>query len=272
MNENKTPAPKGVYNCAYMGATRSAKSNNAQHFILSVRLRPLDCGVPENEVCEYFAELPLCYKIGVEYGFYDPETKTNKRRKTVAKDTETAIDYARKCFPAWAEYVDALPDTASFAEAFAWFDEPHGDVTVRANVKEPREYNGKLYYEANVYEANGGKSAVGDADGFNAEFGNVFKAAKVKFGGKTSALSAPAAPKKAPPAAPKKPAAPAHKAKEATRDEAWEAFFNAYAPVHGEAWCADNFVAECEKIIGGEEEFATPELWGKCVVAFSAGA
>lgn len=209
MNEGKNAVPKGVYSCRFAGATRSGKVNHTDHFIMSVRLIPTECGV-ENP-CDYFAELPLIYKPGAEFGFYNRETNTNVRRKCTSQDTAAAWEYARRCFPAWSEHLDQLPATASYADALSWFDEPHDDISVRANIREPREYNGKYYYEATIYEARGGKTLIDSDEDFNAEFGKSLKAAGIKFGGAVTPAKAQTPPATATAAAAKKPAPPAPK-------------------------------------------------------------
>ena len=273
MNENKTPAPKGVYNCAFVSASRSSKKNRATHFVLNVRLRPTDCGIPLDAVCDYFAELPLCYKTGSEYGFYNPEMRMNEVRKTTVKDTEAALEYARKCFPAWAEYIDNLPETANFADAFAWFDEAHEGLIVRAAIKDVRSYTGTdgmehQSFDATIFESRPAGHIVEDADAFEDDFGKTLKAAGIKFGAKkpTASVAAPAV-AKAPAIAPAPKKSEAATVATATRDEAWAAFYAKNA-TRGDDWCAQAFDNMCTATNKGEYKDDSPEFYGKCLAAF----
>lgn len=274
MNENRNPVPAGVYDCRLVSATRSQKKNVASHFVLSLRIIPQDSGV--ESPCEYFAELPLVYAANVECGFYDKETNTNVKRKATTADTMKAIEYAKKCIPEWADYIAGLPDDAPFATAFEWFNDIPDGVIVRANVKAPRKYDGKLYYEATIYE-RGGVGAVTDADDFMAVFGKSLKAAGFKVGGgdsvaKTAKPSAPAAS----PSAPKPPTPSVTKivrkpiVKKYTHEEAWEAyqkFCLAEDPNGANYW--PRVEAITGKTAANYKDF-TDEDWRKCVEDFAS--
>lgn len=272
MNENRNPVPAGVYDCRLVSATRSQKKNFTSHFVLSLRLIPQDSGV--ESPCEYFAELPLVYAANVECGFYDKETNTNVRRKATTEDTKKAIEYAKKCIPEWAEYIAGLPDDAPFATAFEWFNDIPDGVIVRANVKAPREYDGKLYYEATIYE-RGGAGAVTDANDFMAVFGKSLKVAGFKVGGGAKAANAPkpSAPA-ASPAAPKPPKPPAPTAKPGpkkyTHEEAWEAyqrFCLADDPNGANYWPRVEVITG--KTAANYKNF-TDEDWRKCIEDFTS--
>ena len=274
MNENRNPVPAGVYDCRLVSATRSQKKNLASHFVLSLRIIPQDSGV--ESPCEYFAELPLVYAANIECGFYDKETNTNVKRKATTADTMKAIEYAKKCIPEWADYIAGLPDDAPFATAFEWFNDIPDGVIVRANVKAPREYDGKLYYEATIYE-RGGVGAVTDAGDFMSAFGKSLKAAGFKVGGgaggaKVDAAKKPTAPAASPsvPKPPKPPAAAKPGPKKYTHEEAWEAYqkFCLAEDPNGA-----NYWPRVERITGktaaNYKDF-TDEDWRKCIEDFSS--
>ena len=268
MNENRNPVPAGVYDCRLVSATRSQKKNFTSHFVLSLRLIPQDSGV--ESPCEYFAELPLVYAANVECGFYDKETNTNVKRKATTADTMKAIEYAKKCIPEWADYIAGLPDDSPFATAFEWFNDVPDGVIVRANVKAPREYDGKLYYEATVYERVGASSAVSDANDFMSSFGKSLKAAGFKVGGGTATA------KKTSKAAKeiKHPAPPSDnsiqaKSKTYTSEDAWESYQKNRI---SEDPNGANYWPSVERIVGkptSQWQSYTSDDWCKCVEAFA---
>lgn len=188
------------------------------------------------------------------------------KRKATTADTMKAIEYAKKCIPEWADYIAGLPDDAQFATAFEWFNDIPDGVTVRANVKAPREYDGKLYYEATIYE-RGGAGAVTDACDFMSAFGKSLKAAGFKVGG-GSASKATSQAKPKPPAPPvSKPVAnQAHKAY--TSEDAWETyqkFCMANDPNGANYW------PQVESIVGkpsAQWKSFTSDDWKKCIEAF----
>ena len=267
MNKNKNPVAAGVYDCRLVSASRSQKKGNKNHFILSLRIIPQDSGV--EFPCEYFAELPLIYAANVECGFYDKDTSTNVKRKATTADTMKAIKYAKKCIPEWADYIAGLPDDAPFATAFEWFNDIPDGVIVRANVKAPREYNGKQYYEATIYE-RGGVGAVTDSGDFMSAFGKSLKAAGFKVGGtkpKPSASTAsPSAPKPPTPPAPKVDAKPTKKYTHKDSWEAYQKFCIAADPNGANYW---NRVEEITGKTTAEWNMFDSEDWRKCVVAFT---
>lgn len=149
----------------------------AAHFILRVGVKNPETGAT------HYADLPLIYTPGADWAFYDKASGTSKARKTVAKDTADAIARARRIFPQWAEYVDALPEDAAPSEAFRWFDDNAGKgVMVDAAFTE-RDYTtaegeAKTSLDAQLFEQF--EEAL--PDDFDARFAKVLKASEFKLG------------------------------------------------------------------------------------------
>lgn len=149
----------------------------AAHFILRVGVKNPETGATHH------ADLPLIYTPGEDWAFYDKASGTSKARKTVAKDTADAIARARRIFPQWAEYVDALPEDAAPSEAFRWFDDNAGKgVMVDAAFTErsytTAEGEEKTSLDAQLFEQF--EEAL--PDDFDARFAKVLKASEFKLG------------------------------------------------------------------------------------------
>lgn len=277
MNENKKPCPKGAYNCEFVSASRSKRVRAAKHMVLNIRLRPTDCGIPPAEVCEYFAELPLFFRNGEEYAFYDRDKGVSVTRKCTSEDTAAAWEYARKCFPEWAKYLDNLPDSASFAEAVAWFDEPPAGIIVRAGIKDVRTYTGGdgmeyQSWDASIYEFGSSAAVIGDANALNDEFGKMFAASKARMGArKPAAKPSAAVARPSPKPSPKPSPSPAPAAEpKTTGDDAWNTYENGD---WGMTYGLDGYIywGIVEKIVGkprADYEKFTGFDWEKCVKEF----
>lgn len=150
----------------------------SQHFVLTLGVKNPETGAV------HYADLPLIFTAGLDWAFYDRDSKMSVARKLTAKDTADAIAHARKVFPDWAAYVDALPEDAAPSEAFAWFfANADTGVTVDAAFSE-RTYTAKdggekTAYEATVYEQFNDRAMPGD---FDAQFARALKASNVKLG------------------------------------------------------------------------------------------
>ena len=265
----------GTYDCVLTGyVKRQEKSwgkDCSKHFILSVAIRPAD----DEDAEAYFAELPLVYKVGEDFGFYDKATNKNVVRKATSADTAAAIDYAKKLFPAWSEYIEQLPDNATMKDAFAWFtDGACKDSPCRAKLTN-RKYEDrntretKIAHDATLYAAGG----IVSLDDFDKDFGSSLKASGFKIGTKVKkavkavvAASAPTPSPKppTPPAPPAAPSAPTTK-KELTNDDSWAAY---------EKNCikndpnGDKYWDLVKKITGkdpSEYDKFTSEDWKKCI-------
>ena len=224
----------GTYDCILTGyVKRQEKSwgkDCSKHFILSVAVRP----AYDEDAETYFAELPLVYKVGEQFGFYDKAMNKNVVRSVTSADTAQAIDYAKKVFPAWAEFVEQLPDNATMKDAFAWFtDGTCNGAECRAKLTN-REYEDKnthetkIAHDAVLYAAGGAVSL----DDFDMAFGASLKASgfkigsKVKKAAKTASVASAATttkPRLRPPTPPAPPSAPSVD-KEYTGEDSWNAY------------------------------------------------
>lgn len=158
------------------------------HFIISVGVRNSETGNV------HYADLPLIYTAGLKWAFYDRDKKMSVERSITAKDTADAIAHARKVFPGWAEYVDALPEDAAPSEAFSWFDaNANTGVVVEAAFTE-RTYRGadgedRTAYEATLYE----QFAAAMPTDFDAQFAKALRASNVKLGKAAKGAARPSA-------------------------------------------------------------------------------
>lgn len=218
MTEPKENVAAGYYDCRVIAVNRSLRKGDDKHYILSVGLIPTEGECEKQGIVNpqtYWAELPLVYVVGADYRFYDREKNVSVTRKCVAKDTSEAVEYAARVFPAWERFVAENCGGSVNGEAIKWFQgEEIRSAIVRASFKEPREWNGKYYYQATLLAARGQKEIV-DND-FDRMFGASLKAAGNRFkagAGKpvaagTVAPGEPTAPAPSAPA-PKAPSAPA---------------------------------------------------------------
>lgn len=269
--------PNGFYDCVLTGwGKRTDKSygrDATPHYIVTVGLRKAD----DPDAQMFFAEIPLVFKVGLEWGFWNDQTEMNEVRKTTAKDTADAIEYARKCFPAWAEFVDALPEGTKPSVALGWFgSDASVGATCRAKLKN-RSYEvdgeAKVAHEARVYEV---KSFSVMTDDFDATFSNALTAAKVKFGkaAKSAAQSKAKTAAKSAPVAPSAPAAPSDGAPSLppprvfTNDDAWKAYADHRL---GHGYTKEQYWGEVAKAVGkpaSAYKTYTSKDWEKCVAAF----
>lgn len=285
-NSTKHNVTDGTYDCILTGyVKRQEKSwgkDCSKHFILSIAVRPAD----DEDAETYFAELPLVYKVGEDFGFYDKQTNKSVVRKATSADTSAAIDYAKKVFPAWSEYIEQLPDNATMKDAFAWFTDGHcKDSPCRAKLtnrqyEDKNTHETKIAHDAILYAAGGAVSL----DDFDKDFGASLKASGFKIGTKVkkavkaaataqtaTVTSAPAAKSSAPkpPTPPAPPTAPsADPNKEYTGEDSWNAY---------EKNCTKNdpdgskYWGLVKQLTGKEPaDYAsfTSEDWKKCIDAW----
>lgn len=255
---NEVPSSE-VYNCVLTGFAKKNERvfgrDATQHLILSIGVAPE--GVENAET--YYADVPLIYTPGLDWEFYDPAKRGMVTRKTVSNDTLNALEYARKCFPDWAEYCDSLPED-DFKSAIAWFgSETSRGARARAKLVNEtytgRDGNSKRAHRATCYEV---KQLSVVNDDFDAQFGKALKASGVKIGKAKSIAAKPKAP-----AAPDVPAA-----KGATREEVWD--FYSVTLVRTDPNGA-KFYPRCAEIIGKPVETWdtwTAAEWGKCLAEF----
>ena len=173
-----------TYDCVLTGYVKRQEKtwgkDCSKHFILSVAVRPAD----DEDAEAYFAELPLVYKVGEDFGFYDKATNRNVVRKATSADTSAAIDYAKKVFPAWAEFIEQLPDNATMKDAFVWFTDgackgsPCRAKLTNREYEDRNTHEMKIAHDAVLYAAGGNVSL----DDFDKDFGASLKASGFKIG------------------------------------------------------------------------------------------
>jgi len=257
MNEtNYTPVPDGYHDCKIVFAKRieTAYSHDVKaHIVFDMKLVATDTDI-ENPA-EYKATFPVLLVPGFEWGFYDEKKGANVWRKVTASDTKAAVKYVQKCFPAWKEYCDPLPDGSDEA-AFAWFtkQEMVKDVTVRAKLTRGAPYTGTDGFEhenlnARIYAQFEAKPVV--ADGEARQIANALKAAGVKLFGKPKAVYPARSASAIPP--PPKPTV------KKTVDEAREEAFAKYQEFFSSDNTGAGFYSKCAEILS--RDMNTWESW-----------
>ena len=238
-NEQKTytPVADGYHDCRIAFCKRAEKHYGREiknHIVFEFRLVPTDCPDVENPA-SYRAEFPVMLIPGFEWDFFDEKTGRGVWRPVKVEDTTDALEYAKKCFPAWAEYCEELTDDGEDL-AFAWFaDKDRTEpVRVRAKLKNAGTYTGTDGNEypdlkAKIIAPFEVKPIV--AEGESAQIAKALKAAGVKLFGKTSAAkptanAKPTAPKPPKPVTPPKP--------KKTIDQAREEAVTAYCANHAD--------------------------------------
>jgi len=254
-DNNYTPVADGLHDCKIVFAKRietAYKHDIKAHVVFDLKLVATDTDT--ESPAAYKATFPILLVPGFEWGFFDEEKKANVWRKATAADTKAVIEYAQKCFPAWKDYCDALPDGSDEA-AFAWFtnQELCGGVTVRAKLTRGAPYTGSdgLEHEnlnARIYAPFESKPII--AEGESRQIANALKAAGVKLFGKPKAASAPKA-------APLPPTPPKAKAK--TVDQARDEAFAKYQEFFASDTTGAGFYPKCAEIL--KRDMNTWESW-----------
>lgn len=251
-------------------ATKVYGRDCSQHYVLRIGLKNPATGNT------HYADLPLIFTAGLDWAFYDKDKKMSVSRKLTTKDTADAIEHARRVFPDWAKFVDALPEDAAPSEAFGWFD-ANADTGIRVdaafserNYRDATSGEEKTAYDATMYEQF---EAALPSD-FDAMFAKSLRAANVKLGkmAKAATCAAGATGASATGATtPKPPVAPSADAgKPLTQSDAWEAY------IRGGSGTADpsgaNFWNEVRRVTGKNPanlKAFTAEDWRACVVNFN---
>lgn len=158
-------------------ATKVYGRDCSQHYVLRIGLKNPATGDT------HYADLPLIFTAGLDWAFYDKDKKVSVSRKLTTKDTADAVEHARRVFPDWAKFVDALPADAAPSQAFGWFDaNADTGITVDAAFSE-RGYTdaggvAKTAYDATMYE----QFEAALPDDFDATFAKTLRASNVKLG------------------------------------------------------------------------------------------
>jgi len=256
MNEpttNYTPVTDGFHDCKIVFARRAEKHYGKDikgHVVFELKLVATDTDT-ENPAA-YRAELPLLIVPCFEWEFFDETAKKGVWRKATAADTKAVIEYAQKCFPAWKEYCDALPDGSDEA-AFSWFtnQEMVKDVTVRAKLTRGAPYTGSdgLEHEnlnARIYAPFESKPIM--AKGESRQIANALKAAGVKLFGKPKAVKESV-----------EPMPPKPKASVKTVNQAREEAFAKYQEFFSSDTTGTGFYPKCAEIL--KRDMNTWESW-----------